>query len=62
MISGLHHGINEILTLLGCYAASIRSHLPTFWENLSVTSSMVKQACLTMHDGTDRPSQNVIFV
>jgi len=26
MISGIHRGINETLTLLGCYAASVCSY------------------------------------
>jgi hypothetical protein len=41
-----------VFALLGCYSAYVGSGLPTFWDNLLVTSSRVKQrkkktACLT---------------
>jgi hypothetical protein len=44
MISGFNCGVNESFTLLGCYAAKIGIYLPTFWDNLSVPSSRVKQS------------------
>jgi len=30
VISGFHHSVNEIFTLLGCYTAQIGTLLPTF--------------------------------
>jgi hypothetical protein len=44
MISGFHPGASEIFTLLGCDAAQSDSYLLTFWDNLSVPSSRVKQS------------------
>jgi hypothetical protein len=41
--SGSRCGANEILAVLGCYAALVGSYLPTFRDNLSVPSSKVKQ-------------------
>jgi hypothetical protein len=38
VISGLRHGIDEIFALLGCYAVYIGTCVPTFRDNLSVTS------------------------
>jgi len=32
-----------VFALLGCYSAYVGSGLPTFWDNLLVTSSRVKQ-------------------
>jgi hypothetical protein len=34
-MSGFHRGVNEVFALLGCYAALIRSKLPTFRNSLS---------------------------
>jgi hypothetical protein len=49
----------ETCALLGYYAASSGNFLPTFWDNLSVASSGVKNSPLTPEDETDRLSQNV---
>ena len=43
MISGIRRSVNEICTLLGCYAAQISSLLPTFRDKLSILSSNFKQ-------------------
>jgi hypothetical protein len=42
MISGFSHKVDEIGPLLGYYAAYSGNSLPTFWDNLSVLSSSVK--------------------
>jgi len=44
MISGLHRKVDENWTLLGYYAASSGNSLPMFWYNLSVPSSVGKNA------------------
>jgi len=44
VISGFRRCVNEIWSLLGCYAAQIGSLLSTFGDNLLVPSSRVKQA------------------
>jgi hypothetical protein len=56
----------ENFTLVGYYAASNGDHLPTFRENVSVTSSRVYKFkklffldFLTFEDGTDTLSRNV---
>ena len=38
-IVSFRRGVNEIIVLLGCYAAFVYSQLPTFRDNLSVSSS-----------------------
>jgi hypothetical protein len=43
-IPGLGCGLNQTVALLRCYLAYICTQLPTFQENLSVSSSRVKQA------------------
>jgi hypothetical protein len=57
MISGLRQGVNEICTLLRFYTAQNAGLLATFWDNLSVPSSRVKQSkkndCLALEDDTD---------
>ena len=46
----------EAFTLLGCYAASIGSQLPTLRDNLSVPSSSVEQSRRVLHySWTTRP-------
>jgi hypothetical protein len=54
----------EICALLGYYAALNGSSGPTFWDNLSVSTSRVKKSktwaeFLTLEDGNDRLSRNV---
>ena len=44
MISGFCRCVNEIFTLLGCYAAYIDSELPMCWDKISVSSPRVKQS------------------
>ena len=51
-ISDFRHDAHEICILLGCYAASIGSLLPTFRSDLSVPSSYLE-------DGTNLLSRNV---
>jgi hypothetical protein len=41
-ISGFSCVVDENFTLLGYYAASRGNSLPTFWDNLSVSSSRIK--------------------
>jgi len=38
-MSDFRRGVNEIFTLLGCYATYIDSWLPKFPDNMSVPSS-----------------------
>jgi len=42
VISGFHHEVDEKCTLLGYYTTSSGTILPTFWDNLLVPSSRVK--------------------
>jgi hypothetical protein len=42
LISGFRREINENCALLGHYAASSGNFLTTFWDNLSIPSSQVK--------------------
>jgi hypothetical protein len=42
LISGFRHNVEEICALLGYYAASCGNCLPTFRDNVSVSSSRVK--------------------
>jgi hypothetical protein len=42
LISGFRRDVDESCTLMGYYAASCGNCLPTFWDNVSVTSSQVK--------------------
>jgi hypothetical protein len=56
--------MHEICAVLGYYATRNDNSLPTFWHNLSVPSSRVKQFfffldCLILEYGTDRMSRNV---
>jgi len=44
VIPGLRCGVNKVFAILDCYAALIGRYLPTFWDNLSVPSSRVKQS------------------
>jgi len=44
MILSFHCGVNEVFALLGHYAVLICNQLLTFWDNLSVPSSKVKQS------------------
>jgi len=52
-------GLYEIFSLLGCYAASIASYLPTFRGKLSIPSSRFKQSKETYKDVADRLNQYV---
>jgi hypothetical protein len=44
VISGFRRHVDKICTLLGYYAASNGSFVPTFRDNLSVPSSRVKKS------------------
>jgi hypothetical protein len=44
VMSVFRRGVNEIFALLGCYTALIHSYLRKFQDNLSVSSSRVKQS------------------
>jgi hypothetical protein len=56
MISGFHHNVDEICTLLGYYVIYSGNFLLTFWANLLVPSTRVKKSknFMTIQDGTDR--------
>ena len=47
MISGNRRRIYKLFALLKCYAAYIRSYLPTFRDSLSVPASSVTQSSRT---------------
>jgi len=53
--TGFRREVDENCALLGYYAASSGNSLPTFWENLSVQYSRVKN----LEDGPDSVSRNV---
>ena len=57
LISVFRREVDENCPLLGYYAVSSGSFLPTFRDNLSVSSSGVKN--LDPGDGTDRMSRNI---
>jgi hypothetical protein len=44
VISGFRRAVDEKCALLGYYAASSGNFLPTFWDNLPVLSSGVKNS------------------
>jgi hypothetical protein len=46
LISGFHRDVDEICDLLGYYAVSCGNCLPTFRDNVSVSSSRVKSPTL----------------
>jgi hypothetical protein len=56
LISGFRFEVDENYTLQGHYTASSGNSVPTFCDNLSVPSSMVKE---DLEDWTDRLSRNV---
>jgi len=61
LISDNRHGVYGTFVFRRCYAALIGSLSPTFWGNLSVQSSRVKQPrlpgdCFALEHGTDRLS------
>jgi hypothetical protein len=58
VISGFRRDVDEICTLLRCYAASSGNPLPTFRDNLTVPSNEALDF-LTLEDGTDTSSRNV---
>jgi hypothetical protein len=63
LISGFRRDVDEICALLGYYAALSGSSVTTFRDNQSVPFSRVKKSFLdflTLEDGTDRLSRNVV--
>ena len=66
MVSKFRRGVNDLLTLLGCYAALVVTDVSgqtigaickdTAWP---VAYSKIKHNCLTLEDGTDKLSLNV---
>jgi hypothetical protein len=44
VVSGVRRDVDETCCILGYYAASSGSPLPTFWDNISVPSSRVKES------------------
>jgi hypothetical protein len=64
LISGFRRDVHEICCFLGYYAASSNNPLPTFRDNVSISSLRVKKYTkkrkdLTLEDGTDTLSRNV---
>ena len=65
--AGFRRDIDKICCLLEFYAESSGNSLPTFRDNVSVSSSRVKKSnkktfffdFFTVQDGTDRLPQNV---
>jgi len=47
LISGFCHKVVENCILLGYYAVSSGNFLPTFWDNLLVSSSRVRNQILS---------------
>jgi hypothetical protein len=60
VISGFHHEVDENCVLLG-YALSSGNFLLTVWDNLSISSSKVKnkKKILTLEEGNNMLSRNV---
>jgi hypothetical protein len=56
-ISCFHHTVVNTFTLLGHHTVYVGS-LPTFWGSLLNPPSRAKNNCLTLEDGTSRPSLN----
>ena len=56
IISGYHREADENCALMGHYAASSANFLPTFWDNLSVPSSGVKNLGLLEPTGCPETS------
>jgi hypothetical protein len=52
-MSGFRRDVGHILAVLGFYAASIGTQLPSPQNNLLAPSSMAKRDCMTLGDGTD---------
>jgi hypothetical protein len=61
VISGFRRDVDEICTLLGCYAASSGNPLPTLRDSVSVQfqGSRTLQEDLTFEDGNNTLSRNV---
>ena len=59
VLAGFRCDVDEDYALLGHYAASTGDSLPTFRDNLSVSSSGVSGSKLTPENGIDRLAQNV---
>jgi hypothetical protein len=59
LISGFHHSVDEICTLLGYHTASGGNCSPTFWDKILVPSSRVPVKGLTLEDGINTSSQNI---
>jgi hypothetical protein len=63
VFSGFRRDVDEVCPLLGYCTASCDNYLPTFWDNLSVTSSRVLDLffldLLTFEDGSDMLPRNV---
>jgi len=53
MISGFCRNVNELWALLRFFETYSGNSVPTFWDNLSVPSSMVKKPKKTLEDATD---------
>jgi hypothetical protein len=50
VISDFRRDLDEICALLGYYSASSDNPLPTFRDNISVSSSTVKKSKKTLED------------
>jgi hypothetical protein len=58
MISWFRHDVNEVWDVLGLYETYSGNSVPTFRDNLSVPSSVVKQPKKTIEDTNDRLYRN----
>jgi hypothetical protein len=54
--SGFRRGVDDLLAVLGFYAASTGARLPTSHDNWLVPPSMAKRESMTLEDGVDRLS------
>ena len=59
VVSGFLHSVNEILTLLGCYAAQIDVQLAMFQDNLQIPSSRDRINGLSRNIANYRLSLNI---
>jgi hypothetical protein len=51
--SGFRRSVDDLLAVMGFYAASIGTRLPTSHDNWLVPSSMAKRESMTLEDGVD---------
>jgi hypothetical protein len=62
LISGFRREVDENSELVTYYSARIGNFLETFWDNLSVTSSRVKNSWMGQTGGHDTSVRNYQFL